>query len=130
MAAVKVALDENRLGGAGIDVLEVEQMDDFVRGLAGTQNVRTHQPPRRATTNYPATPYSAFLRGLSTYVDSRIPFICTRLCSYSYHRTPHGFQPRLPRSSIPSAFSSASVWRLDRIGKQQSLSLFQGFLMF
>ena len=50
MAAVKVALDENRLGGAGIDVLEVEQMDDFVRGLAGTQNVRTHQPPRRATT--------------------------------------------------------------------------------
>ena len=39
MAAVKVALDENRLGGAGIDVLEVEQMDDFVRDLAGTQNL-------------------------------------------------------------------------------------------
>ena len=42
MAAVKVALDENRLGGAGIDVLEVEQMDDFVRGLGNAE--RAHTP--------------------------------------------------------------------------------------
>lgn len=38
-AAVKVALEEQRLGGAALDVLEVEQMDDFVRGMADTPGI-------------------------------------------------------------------------------------------
>ena len=37
---------QGELGGAGIDVLEVEQMDDFVRGLADTPNL--HLSPHAA----------------------------------------------------------------------------------
>ena len=37
---------QGELGGAGIDVLEVEQMDDFVRGLVDTPNL--HLSPHAA----------------------------------------------------------------------------------
>ena len=39
MDALAAALWEGRLAGAGVDVLDVEQIDDYVRKLAQTPNL-------------------------------------------------------------------------------------------
>ena len=70
---------QGELGGAGIDVLEVEQMDDFVRGLADTPNL--HLSPHAAWYSTEAAVRLAQLLPLPVLASSKLALddSCRRL---------------------------------------------------